>query len=376
MMPVRSMFGLWILLVTVGFAWGQPSYTVIDLGSIFPMSVKGDGAIVGSAVISSTQTPVVWVGGQIWVLNTLGYGGRADQITNEPAAVGYVLNSLGTQQAARWNAQGLLTLLPGVTPALASAATAMNASGVIAGYGDTPAQLIRAKRWWPSGTMEDLPTLGGDDSYAIAIDATSRVWGSADTATRTHAAVWDVDGTVHDLGTLGGTFATVLGVNESGLAVGFSLTADDRVMGMYVTHPGAMGALPLLAACAEPFIGCTAEAINNIPQAVGSCWTSTPSSSLVGEHAALWNADGTVVDLNAQIDPGLGWVLQNAQSVDDSGRIVGSGLLHGQRRGYLLTPQLPAMAVTPADAVMSPWDRLPPSREKMQQRVQDPRARR
>jgi uncharacterized membrane protein len=80
--------------------------------------------------------------------------------------------------------------------------------------------------------MEDLPTLGGDDSYAIAIDATSRVWGSADTATRTHAAVWDVDGTVHDLGTLGGTFATVLGVNESGLAVGFSLTADDRVIGM------------------------------------------------------------------------------------------------------------------------------------------------
>jgi hypothetical protein len=230
----------------------------------------------------------------------------------------------------------------------------MNAAGVIAGYGDTPAQLIRAKRWWPSGTMEDLPTLGGDDSYAIAIDATSRVWGSADTVTCTDAAVWDVDGTVHDLGTLGGTFATVLGVNNSGLAVGFSLTADDRVMGMYVTHPGVMGALPLLAACAEPFIGCTAEAINNIPQAVGSCWTSAPSPSLVVEHAALWNADGTVVDLNTQIDPGLGWVLQNAQSIDDSGRIVGSGLLHGQRRGYLLTPQLPAMAVTPADAVMSP----------------------
>jgi hypothetical protein len=133
MMPAHSMFGVWILLVTVGFAWGQPSYTVTDLGSIFPMSVKGDGAIVGSAVISGTQTPVVWVGGQIWVLNTLGYGGRADQITNEPAAVGYVLNSYGTQQAAHWNAQGLLTLLPGVTPALASAATAMNAAGGCSG---------------------------------------------------------------------------------------------------------------------------------------------------------------------------------------------------------------------------------------------------
>jgi hypothetical protein len=132
--------------------------------------------------------------------------------------------------------------------------------------------------------MEDLPTLGGDESSAIVIDATSRVWGSADTLARTHAAVWDVDGTVHDLGTLGGTFATVLGVNDSGLAVGFSLMADDRAMGMYVTHPGAMGALPLLAACAEPFIGCTAEAINNIPQAVGSCWTSAPSPSLVVEQ--------------------------------------------------------------------------------------------
>jgi hypothetical protein len=76
MMRARSMFGLWILLVTVGFAWGQPSYTMTDFGLIFPMSVKGDGAIVGSAVISGTQTSVVWVGGQIWVLNTLGYAGR------------------------------------------------------------------------------------------------------------------------------------------------------------------------------------------------------------------------------------------------------------------------------------------------------------
>jgi hypothetical protein len=74
MMLARSMFGLWILLVTLGFAWGQPSYTVTDLGSIFPMSVKGDGAIVGSAVISGTQTPVVWVGGQIRLLDTLGCG--------------------------------------------------------------------------------------------------------------------------------------------------------------------------------------------------------------------------------------------------------------------------------------------------------------
>jgi hypothetical protein len=376
MMLARSMFGLWILLIAARFAWGQPSYTVTDLGSIFPMSVKGDGAVIGSAVISGTQTPIVWVGGQIWVLDTLGYGGRADQITNEPAAVGYVLTSQGTQQAAHWNAQGLLTLLAGVTPALASAATAKNAAGVITGYGDTPALLIRAKRWWPSGTMENLATLGGYDSYTIAIDATSRDWGSADTLTRTHAAVWDVDGTVHDLVTLGGIFATVLGVNDSGLAVGFSLTADDRVMGMYFTHPGGMGALPLLEACAEPFIECTAEAINNIPQAVGSCWTITPSPLLVVEHAALWNADGTVVDLNTQIDPGLGWVLQDAQSIDDSGHIVGSGLLHGQRRDYLLTPQLPAMAVTPADTVMSVWDHLPPSREKMHQRVQDLRARR
>ena len=221
-MIARSMFGLWILLVTVGFTWGQPSYTVTDLGPIFPMSVKGDGAIVGSAVVSGTQTPVVWVNGQMWVLDTPGYGGRADQITNEPAAVGYVLNSQGTQQAAHWNSQGLLTLLPGVTPDLASAATAKNAAGVIAGYGDTPALLIRAKRWWPNGMMENLPPLGGDDSYAVAIDATNRVWGSADTPTRTHAAVWDADGTVHDLGTLGGIFATVLSVNESGLAVGFS----------------------------------------------------------------------------------------------------------------------------------------------------------
>ena len=48
-----------------GVSLEEPSYTVTDLGSIFPMSVKGDGAVIGSAVISGTQTPVVWVGGQV-----------------------------------------------------------------------------------------------------------------------------------------------------------------------------------------------------------------------------------------------------------------------------------------------------------------------
>jgi len=80
--------------------------------------------VVGSAIIAQVQTPVAWFAGQQTVLATLGAGGIANHITDIPEAVGYVLTSpIETQQAAQWNTFGTLTLLPGVTPNLASAAT-------------------------------------------------------------------------------------------------------------------------------------------------------------------------------------------------------------------------------------------------------------
>src|SRR6266545_7046908 len=109
-MLTRSMICLWTLLVTVGSAWAQPSYTVTDLGPIFPISVNADGVVVGSAIIAQVQTSVAWVAGQQTVLATLGAGGIANHITDVPEAVGYVLTApIATQQGAQWSPVGTLT---------------------------------------------------------------------------------------------------------------------------------------------------------------------------------------------------------------------------------------------------------------------------
>ncbi len=44
-------------------------------------------------------------------------------------------------------------------------------------------------------------------------------------------------------------------------------------------------------------------------------------------------------DLNKLIPPGSGWVLVEADGVNDSGQIVGMGMHNGQEHAFLLTPQ-------------------------------------
>ena len=44
-----------------------------------------------------------------------------------------------------------------------------------------------------------------------------------------------------------------------------------------------------------------------------------------------------MVDLNHLISPASGWVLTSANGLNDSGSIVGTGLVNGQQRAFLLT---------------------------------------
>ena len=281
-MRIRGMVYLWtlcILLLPAWSAWGQPFYTVTDLGSMIPRPINEDGVIVGSASIAGVQTPVSWVAGHQTPLATLGVGGRADAITRTLEAVGYVLTTpTATQQASQWDAQG----------------------------------------------------------------------------------------TLHDLGTLGGLFATIFDVNHSGIGVGFSTTASGASVAVYATAAGGVQPLPMLQGVVElsghilaPWIGCNAYAINDVPQAVGSCWTSAPNPSLTVEHAVSWQNDSSVTDLNARIDPRAGWVLSHAQDMNDVGQIVGQGWLNGQVRGILLTPADETTALAAYEVVKDVRETLP-----------------
>jgi hypothetical protein len=55
---------------------------------------------------------------------------------------------------------------------------------------------------------------------------------------------------------------------------------------------------------------------------------------------------GNNIDLNTLIDPGLGWTLEIAYSINDNGWIVGQGINpDGYTRAYLLIPEPATLAL-------------------------------
>jgi probable HAF family extracellular repeat protein len=136
-----------------------------------------------------------------------------------------------------------------------------------------------------------LPIPGG--GRAAAINDSDLVVGTTgeDSSTQTFAHAFLYDGTsVRDLGTLGG---------------GLRSSASD---------------------------------INASGQVVGSSWLSTVETSLYRPelyHAFLWEEGLGMRDLNALV-AAPGWILTSATAINDAGDIVGSAIVAGQARGYLL----------------------------------------
>jgi probable HAF family extracellular repeat protein len=85
----------------------------------------------------------------------------------------------------------------------------------------------------------------------------------------------------------------------------------------------------------EGFIGAHGNAINAAGNVVGNCWTE---ANYGGPWSAYRYSSGVSTDLNTLIEPNLGWHLEYAGDINDSGQIVGTGRLHGRLTTFLLTP--------------------------------------
>jgi probable HAF family extracellular repeat protein len=72
--------------------------------------------------------------------------------------------------------------------------------------------------------MQDLGTLGGQNSAAQAINTMGQIVGFSDLSTPdvTHAVLWIRPNQIQDLGTLGGSNAIAKGINDLGQVVGWS----------------------------------------------------------------------------------------------------------------------------------------------------------
>jgi probable HAF family extracellular repeat protein len=212
---------------------------------------------------------------------------------------------------------------------------------------------------YANGAMRDLGTLpDGSSSIGLSINNTAQVTGSATTSTdQTHAMLADHGG-MRDLGTLGGNFSYGIGINNAGHVVGASnLGGDDSQRHAFFYHDGVMtdlGDLGGIRSFAEgindrdQIIGSIVDAsdathpfiytdgvvsmlgdfggrrtgtwdINNLGQVVGY---STFANDIDSRHGFLYT-DGKMLDINALIDPALGWTVETAIGINDSQQILG-----------------------------------------------------
>ncbi len=137
---------------------------------------------------------------------------------------------------------------------------------------------------------------------------------------------------VVDLGAVDGNHNMVHAINNAGHVVGSALNANESVEAFVTTRKrrslGSLGG-----------VFSAAHGINNAGHIVGGSLVEHDRTF----HAFLFMA-GDMHDLNELLIDGEDWELVQAVGINDSGQIVGIGMLHGEDHVFLLQPVKSARA--------------------------------
>lgn len=264
-------------------------------------------------------------------------------------------------------------------------AVAVSDSGYVAGYGATAWRYEIA-----TGTLIQIPTLGGTTSFALGVNELGEVVGRSDMATgEPHAFLYDAAGVVHDLGALSTEYTKAYDVNTAGVVVGEALVgAFGDLWAVPFEYDSGAGA-PMMSQLSGSYISGSAWAINEAGQVAGwrsfndDTWGDTfihdgVSMSIVGDlqgkaHSiptdinelggvvgyafgswiqtqccgSMWTngdyvatvSDGTVWRrLDELVHASGGWFMRQALGTNDAGWVVGTGSREGHSAAFLLIP--------------------------------------
>ena len=182
-----------------------------------------------------------------------------------------------------------------------STANAINNAGVA--VGNAVVGNYRHAAVFQDGTATDIGTLGGDYSSARDINDAGVVVGSAQTSTSGSRAFMYQNGVMSDLGASGGHYSVAQRVNARNDVLGFTMMED------YSTVPFlyANGVMTNLGARIPGW----AADLNDSGKIVGST-----------DAGGFLYHDGKLTDLDALIDPALGWTVTQAYAINNSDEIA------------------------------------------------------
>ena len=256
----------------------------------FAGGINATGTVVGTTYIDGQPHGTVWGSS---VVTDLGPGTFATGIND----AGVIIGGNGHAFLFSNGVYHDLGVLPGGDW---SSAYGVNNLGTVVGNASTAAGGFRGFLWTAASGMVALPTFGGANSYATAINNNGEAAGFASLVDGYEHAFSALNAVLTDLGTLGGRSSFAYGINDDGNIVGFSWMAS--------------GANP---------------------------------------HAFLYS-NGMMVDLNSLIPASSGWELTQAFGINDAGQIVGQGLFHGQLEAFRLDPHSAESSVSTISTTATP----------------------
>ncbi|MGB8168344.1 MAG: kelch repeat-containing protein [Chthoniobacteraceae bacterium] len=318
----------------------------------FATGVNASGQVSGYATVGANGATAWRFTPGTGTANLPSFGGadsRALGINDAGKVTGYSTDATGLAHGFIFSTAGGLTDIGGATGGVSVFAQHINASGQVAGFASNGG-VEQAFRFSPPSTTLNLTTIPNAPApatiSAYGMNDAGRVVGIGNSPSGFNRAFrTDADGSnVTELGTLGGEESWAFAINNAGQVVGTSASLSIDTHAFLFTDAAGMTDLGTLGGYVS-----TAFAIDTASNVVGTAETSSGAM-----HAFLWSATLGMRDLNEYVPVNSGWVLTEARGMNEAGVIVGNGTFNGQPRAFLLTPKSGADTAAPVAVAKAP----------------------
>jgi probable HAF family extracellular repeat protein len=220
---------------------------------------------------------------------------------------------------------GVMTALP-TLGGINGQASAINNRGQVAGYAENgvvdptcPPDFINNREdrpvLWTKGNAQPLSTIDKEpDGAAYGVNEEGQAVGYSGTCTTVNYAVLWENGSAIPLSNLGDPPAIAYAINNHGQIVGQAVNSDGVALAAIWQNNTVASLGDLLPGDGASF----ATSINNHGQVVGSSFDSTGSWS----HGLIWE-NGVTIDLNTLFPESSHLYVVSASNINDSGQIAG-----------------------------------------------------